>query len=254
MRAMILDDEPFARSRLRRLLGEHGVDVVGEFASAPDGLLAVQEHRPDVLFLDIQMPNMSGMEMAAALEHVEQPPLLVFVTGYSEHAVTAFEHMALDYLMKPVSSERLAVTLVRAAQRMADRAARTAAERRARAHAARRLAADRLPIRVGFSITFVPVNDILALVSRSRKVSVVTSDAEYATTYTLRELVALLPCDRFMRIHDSCIVDLRAIRALDFLGDHSYQVRLSNDLQLPVSRARYAELSRRLGLTSDASS
>lgn len=249
MRAVVIDDEPFARSRLRRLLGEQSVEVAGEASSAAEGLRLIREQQPDLVFVDIQMPGMTGLEMADALKDLELPPLLVFVTGYSEHAVSAFELTALDYLVKPVSAERLAATLSRAAERLADRAARAALRLTAARTPTRRPAAlDRLPIRGDYSITFVPTREILCAVSRNRRVSVITADAEYPTSYSLRQLEGLLSAERFMRIHDSCIVNLHSIRDLNYLGDHSYEVRLTDGRQLPVSRAHYAELSRRLGL------
>jgi DNA-binding LytR/AlgR family response regulator len=254
MRALIIDDEPLARSRLRRLLTEQSVDVAGEAADSTEGLRAIRELKPDLVFVDIQMPGMSGLEMARALREFDPPPLLVFVTGYSEHAVSAFELTAIDYLLKPVAAERLAATLIRAADRLSERAARALVAGMGTRPAARRSSLDRLPIRSDYSVRLLPTREILCAVSRNRKVSVVTADAEYAVSYSLRQLEAMLAPERFLRVHDSCIVNLQSIQALEFLGDHSYEVRLANGLRLPVSRARYPELSRRLGLDPSVSS
>ena len=117
---LIVDDEPLARAHLRRLLEEQEVTVLGEAANAAQALQFAEDLRPEVLFLDIQMPGLNGMQVASALLHLERAPLVVFVTGYSEHAVSAFDNAALDYLLKPVSPDRLAKTLVRARTQLSD--------------------------------------------------------------------------------------------------------------------------------------
>src|SRR5437762_7674024 len=114
MTALIVDDEPLARVHLRRLLEGQEVEILGEAESATLALQQAEDLQPELLFLDIQMPGLTGMQVASALLHLDVSPLIVFVTGYSEHAVTAFEHDALDYLVKPVAADRLAKTLVRA--------------------------------------------------------------------------------------------------------------------------------------------
>src|SRR5437773_837644 len=123
MTALIVDDEPLARARLRRLLEGQDVQIVGEADNASTALQMAEDLKPEIVFLDIQMPGLTGMQMASAILHLEMAPLLVFVTGYSEHALEAIEHGALDYLLKPVSLERLIVTLGRVRERLSDRRA-----------------------------------------------------------------------------------------------------------------------------------
>ena len=118
--ALIVDDEPLARAHLRRLLEAQHLSILGEAENVPEALQLTEDLRPDLLFLDIQMPGLSGMQAASALLHLAHAPLIIFVTGYSEHAVAAFEQDALDYLVKPVSPDRLTITLLRAKERLCD--------------------------------------------------------------------------------------------------------------------------------------
>jgi DNA-binding LytR/AlgR family response regulator len=253
LRTLIVDDEPLARTHLRRLLEAQGVQVVGESESAAAALQLAEELRPDLLFLDIQMPGLTGMQMAGALLHLDSPPLLVFVTGYSEHAVAAFEHDALDYLVKPVSAQRLATTLVRARERLADNQERRRSEERVTERAAEAPPLRRLPVRADYAVRLIPVEEITCAVAREKRVIVRVKDGEHRTYYTLTQLETLLPKEQFLRIHDSCLVNLDRVEELIFLGNHAYQVRLSGGQLLPVGRSRYPELRRRLGLEAVSS-
>ena len=247
MTTLIVDDEPLARVRLRRLLEEQGVQVVGEAEDATEALQKAEDLSPDLVLLDIQMPGMTGMQMASALLHVESAPLVVFVTGYAEHAVAAFQQDALDYLVKPVLPDRLAQTLARARERLADRRARQQVRRKVmKSAAAQRLR--RLPVRLDYVVRLLPVEEIVCAVARDKRVYVRTRDGKYPTYYTLKQLETLLPADLFLRTHESSLINLEAVTELLFLGNHSYQVRLSTNECLPVARSRYAELQRRLGV------
>jgi two-component system, LytTR family, response regulator len=248
IRALIVDDEPLARIHLRRLLERLGVDVVGEAGDALAALQMAEDLQPDLLTLDIQMPAMSGMQMAGAMLHLDRPPLIVFVTAYIEHAISAFENDALDYLVKPVELDRLAKTLVRVRERLADRRSRAQMEDLIQKQSDAQPPLRRLPVRGDYAIKLVRVEDISCTFARDKRVHVRTDEGEFRTYYTLMQLEALLPSDRFARIHDSCIVNLDRIEELIFLGNHSYSVKLSDGLQLPVGRTRYAELQRRLGM------
>ena len=257
MNTLIVDDEPLARAHLRRVLETLGEQVVGEAGDAAAALQKAESLRPDLLFLDIQMPGLSGLQMAAALQSLDAPPLVVFVTGYSEHALAAFEQSALDYIVKPVSPERLAKTLIRARERLGERAARRwiSGDKIADWSAGPK-AADlavppltRLPVREDYAVRFIRLDEIVCAVAGEKRVAIVTADGEKRTYYTLVQLDSLLPSDDFLRIHDSCIVNLHRIQELHSLGSHSYSVKLDTGLQLPVSRSRYARLHRRLGLT-----
>ena len=163
---LIADDEPLARSRLRRLLKPHDVQIVGEAENAAQTLRLAEDLQPDLLLLDIQMPGLTGMQIAETLLRLEPAPLLIFVTGFSEYAVAAFETDALDYLLKPVTSERLKVSLERVRTRLTDRQARLEAQRRIREEAEAAAPLRSLPARGDYTVRFIPLNDILCAIAR----------------------------------------------------------------------------------------
>jgi DNA-binding LytR/AlgR family response regulator len=230
------------------MLESQGVTVVGEAAEATTALQLAEDLQPDVLMLDVQMPGLSGLQMTAALVQLDNPPLLVFVTGYSEHAVAAFEHDAVDYLLKPVAADRLARTVARVRERLTDRSARKRAAASVRQDVAKSEPLRRLPVREAYAVRLIRVEDIRSAAARDKRVFVRTSDGEHRTYYTLTQLQSLLPADRFLRIHDSFMVNLDEVVELLFLGNHVYEVRLTDGTRLPVGRTRYAELQQRLGL------
>jgi len=245
--ALIADDEPLARAHLRRLLEMQQVTIIGEAETATEALQLAEDLHPDLLFLDIQMPGLTGMQAASALLYLDNAPLLIFVTGYSEHAVAAFEHDALDYLLKPVAPDRLAKTLVRARERVSDRASLQQTQERVEAQAAQS-PLRRLPVREDYTVKLLRVEDIICALARDKRVFVRTKAGEFRTYYTLTHLETLLPAELFVRIHDSCLVSIDRIEEVLFLGNHSYAVQLADGPQLPIGRTRYAELQRRLGL------
>jgi two-component system LytT family response regulator len=257
--ALIVDDEAIARARLRRLLHLQGVDVIGEAATVADARTLVAGLQPDLLLVDVQMPGGSGIELGHELAARQDGPLVIFVTGYSEYAVEAFEQNALDYLLKPVSAHRLTLSLKRAQERIAARRAITPdpsfsyiedgtspVDSGNAAPARLRL----LPVRANFAVRFLPISDVLCVVAHDKKVYACTRGREYRTLYTLTQLESMLPEDQFLRIHESSTVNLDAIVQLDFLGDHAYEVCLLDNRRLRVGRTRYAELQRRLGLAA----
>ncbi len=252
--ALIADDEPLARAHLRRLLEMLQVIVKDEAENGVQALQMTEDLRPDLVFLDIQMPGLTGMQAAGALLHLDSPPLLIFVTGYSEYAVTAFEQDALDYLVKPVAPDRLAKTLVRARERLADRASHQRIQERVQERALHSPPLRRLPVREDYTVKLLRVEDIVCAVAREKRVFVRTAAGEFRTYYTLTNLESLLPVEQFCRIHDSCLVSLDRIDEVLYLGSHSYAVQLFDGQKLPVGRTRFAELQRRLGMSDGSPS
>ncbi len=232
---MIVDDEPLARALLRQLLEAQRVTVVGEAEEAEEALASTQEHQPDVVFLDIRMPGIDGIELTGLLAEQEPPPLVVLVTGYSEHAVKAYEKDALDYILKPVSQERLETSLAKIRKQLS-----------LRRRAIRPRSLQRLPIKIENSFRIVPTESILFAMSRSKSVTIKTRTAEFKTNYTLTYLESVLP-GQFMRVHASCIVNLSAIEELLVLGNHTYGLKLASAIELPVGRQQYPKLQERLG-------
>jgi len=248
--ALVADDEEFARTHLCRVLEELGTAVQGEAADAAEAIQKTEDLKPDVLFLDVQMPGLSGLQVAGALVQLERPPVIVFVSAFTEYAVPAFEQNALDYLVKPVSPARVARTLARARSRMADVEARARLRERLTSAMMSAPPMRRLPIRVDYAVRLIPMADIRLAVSRERRVFVCTSESEFRTYYSLSQLEEILPQDQFVRIHDSCIVRLDLIEEINFLGNHSYCVTLSGGQQAPVGKTRYSELQQKLGISA----
>ncbi|MGO8671319.1 MAG: LytR/AlgR family response regulator transcription factor [Capsulimonadaceae bacterium] len=256
MTAIVVDDEPLARMHLRRQLQAQGVLVVGDTDSGAKAVELTEALKPDLLFVDIQMPEISGMNVADTLLQMSSPTLVIFVTGYSEHALSAFDREAFDYLVKPVSKTRLAQTLGRARGRLLDSITRAAArsmsdkhldlvEKPSQADTPPRL--ERLPIRDDYKVRFVRVEDIVCAEASDKRVTIHTSDAVFRTKYTLKYLEDALPQDRFLRVHESYIVNIGTIEELLFLGNHVYELRLSDNRRVPVGRSRYGNLQKRLG-------
>lgn len=247
LNALIVDDEPLARARLRRLLESLGVVIIAESEDAAEGLRLAGELHPDVMFLDIKMPELTGIQVASASARMELAPIVVFVTGYADYAVEAFEHNAIDYLLKPITLERLTVTLARVNERIAFRLAIT--HQATDVYSCSTSVTMRsLPVKSDYAIRFIPFDQIVCVVSRSRHVHVVTKDTDTITFYSLSQLEGMLPPELFLRIHDSAIVNVDCLLELIFLGDHAYEVRMSNGQLLRVGRSRYPELRRRMGL------
>jgi DNA-binding LytR/AlgR family response regulator len=247
--SLIVDDEPFSRALLRGLLETNGVVVTGEAENAAEALRLAEDLRPDVLFLDVQLPGMSGMQIADVIAHLDDPPLVIFVTAFAEYAVSAFDRAAFDYIVKPVSADRLSQTLTRARRRL-----NSAEDRKGFANAvAEETARDstpmrRLPIRDDYSVRLIRIEDIMFAEARDKRVFVTTTNGEYRTYYTLKRLESILPSTQFYRIHDSFIVNTNLIEEIIFLGSQTYEVRLSDKRRFPVSRSRYPDLQRRLGV------
>ena len=232
MRALIVDDEAPARDKLRRWLGEHAdITVVGESIDGLAAAAALAALKPDVAFLDIQMPGLSGLEVASQLEPADAP-LIVFVTAFDEHAIKAFDLNAVDYLLKPYDKDRLRKTLERIRQRKGGTAPGTAV------HAARAQvgSSDRLLVPQGEDLKLIDAHAIHWLEADDNYVHVHTAGATYLLRRTLSDLLVQLGEQRFARIHKSAAVNLAEVASLSplFKGDH--EVRLRGGATLRLSR------------------
>jgi len=236
MRALIVDDEAPARDKLRRWLGEHAdITVVGESTDGLAAAAAIASLKPDVAFLDIQMPGLSGLEVASQLE-ADEAPLIVFVTAFDEHAIKAFDLDAIDYLLKPYDKDRLRRTLDRLRQRRAGDAATGSTNTAVRTARTQTGTSDRLLVPQGDDLKLIDATSIHWLEADDNYVHVHTAGARYLVRRTLTDLLAQLGESRFARIHKSAAVNLAEIAALSplFKGDH--EVRLRSGATLRLSR------------------
>lgn len=249
MRVLIADDEAPARRRLADLLRDD--PQVSEILEASDGRMAVQmlrDHQPDLLLLDVQMPELSGLEVIAAIG-AERLPLTIFVTAYDQHAISAFQANALDYLLKPFSDERMQAAMARARQRLADRQLRSFGENVARMLGARQAPAwpDRLIVKSARATQFVRVADIDWIESAGVYVMLHAGGREVLHRIALGELAAQLDPQRYVRVHRSLIVNIDSIAQLEPLSHGEFDVVMKDGARRRVSRTYRALLEQRLG-------
>jgi two-component system LytT family response regulator len=249
LRAYIVDDERLAVQRLTRLLKTSGrVQIVGSETDPEAALAFLQGHPVDVLFLDIQMPGLTGFEL---LERLETPPLIIFTTAYDQYALNAFDVNSIDYLLKPIEPERL--------ERALDKLERLRGQPRPDVRAlARELAAElaparrleRIASRVGERTTVLETSRISHFVARDKLTFAIVNGREHVIDYTLTDLEARLDARRFVRIHRSTVVNASFVQELFPAVDGGVLVRLKDEskTELSVARDRVRELKARLGI------
>lgn len=250
LRAFLIDDEPLALKRLARLLEATGrVEIVGRATDPVEGLAAVAAQPPDVVFLDINMPGLSGFQV---VERVPPGPMVVFTTAHDEHAVRAFEVNALDYLLKPIEAARLDRALDRVAAR------RTAPGADDIREALRRLAEDlratrfldHLAARTRERVRLIPVEEVTHVLAKDRATYAVTPSAQHMLDVTLTELERRLDPAQFLRINRGILVNVGWVAELHADPGGHLAVRLKDvpRTELTVSRDRVRALKERLGL------
>jgi len=238
IRAVVVDDEELARQMLREFLTPHPeIEIVAECANGFEAVKTVMELKPDLLFLDIQMPKLNGFEV---LELIGTDRAVIFVTAYDEYAIRAFDIHAVDYLLKPFSAERFESALTRAGQRLGGKLP-PPVELAASARPASQYL-DRIVVRDGTRVFIIPVakleyaeaqDDYLALCSEGKK---------HLKQQTISSLEAALDPASFLRIHRSYIVNLERVTKIEPYGKDNHVVVLAGGAQLPVSRSGYARL------------
>jgi two-component system LytT family response regulator len=257
LRAIVVDDEPLARAALRSLLGQFAdVTVVAECANGYEACAAIGKHRPDVLFLDIAMPELDGFATLERLEPEDVSPAVVFVTAFDAHALRAFEARALDYIMKPVTPERLAAAVDRAGRRVREsRALRDAldletAGATADGHESRTGVGagmlTRLVVRDHRGTTVVPVDDLEWIEGATYYVRLHRRDRMCGRELLLRERMHVLELRLdgrlFFRTHRSAIVRLDCVREIGAAAGYETFVVLASGARAPLSRDRRARL------------
>jgi two-component system, LytTR family, response regulator len=238
LRALLVDDEDLARHALRELLKEHPeVAVAAECANGFEALKAAAEHQPDLIFLDVQMPKLTGFDV---LELLEPQPAVIFVTAYDEFAMKAFEVHAVDYLLKPVGRERFEAALERAKRRVGEKP--PAAHDLARAARPPHQFLERLVVKDGTRVTLIPVAKLDYVESQDDYVAFASHGAKHLKQQTIASLEAGLDPARFVCIHRSYIVNFERVVRIEPYGKDSRLAILADGTRLPVSRAGYARL------------
>ena len=252
VRAVIADDEPRARQFLERLLSEHeDMEVVGSAKNGGEALQMIEEKRPEVAFLDIHMPDLSGLEVARHLKG-DEAPVVVFVTAYDQHAIEAFELAALDYVLKPLRRDRLADTVRRVLEDVRGKehpneGQEDAIEKMLDSPGMRERVEPlrRLPVRHRREVKLVDLDSVSRIVSRDRLVLACSEGHEYMVDYTLQELEARLPQGQFVRVHRAALVNVDAIESYGS-EDGVLVLRLKDGGRVEASERRAAEVRRRL--------
>jgi two-component system LytT family response regulator len=246
LKAVIADDEPPARRRLRRLLREiGGVEVVGEAGDGEAARAAIHEHRPDVVLLDIEMPGQSGVDLVASFDAPR--PHIIFVTAHDAHAVRAFELHALDYVLKPVSRGRLADAIDRV-RRMPPRG-RADARLEAWREWTRAAPLARLPVVQAGRVHLVDVDAIDWIESADNYVILHCANRQYIVRETMTRVIERLDPNRFVRIHRSTIVNADRIDRLEPVARGDWTIVLRDATELTMSRTYRRDVLARLTRT-----
>jgi two-component system LytT family response regulator len=251
-RAVIVDDEELARQVLREFLTAHPeIEIAAECANGFEAVKSVTELKPDLVFLDVQMPKLDGFEV---LELIGTSAAVVFVTAHDNYAIRAFEVHAVDYLLKPFGCDRFEAALTRAKERLSSASsaaisptaqpARPAPSPSDLAAAARPPAQhlDRIPVRDGTKVFIIPIAKLDYAEAQDDYVALCSEGKKHLKQQTISSLESVLDPSRFLRIHRSYIVNLERVARIEPYGKDSHVAVLHNGTQLPVSRAGYARL------------
>jgi two-component system LytT family response regulator len=247
IRALIIDDEPLARMVVQEYLqGFPQVEVLQECGDGFEGLKAIQQHQPDLIFLDVQMPKINGFEM---LELVDNPPAVIFATAFDEYAIKAFEAHAVDYLLKPFSKDRFNKAIdkflshantpspaIKATETLLEAAALSPAQN------------ERIVVKTGTKVKIIAVQDVEYLQADDDYVSVITAEGAFLKNKTMAFFEKTLDPRYFVRVHRSYIIAIQQITRLDPYEKDSHLAILKSGAKIPVSKTGYVKLKQVLGI------
>jgi two-component system LytT family response regulator len=243
MKTILIDDEPLARSLLEELLeSEKDIEIVASCNDGFEGMKAIQEHQPDLIFLDIQMPKITGFEL---LELLDNPPKVIFTTAYDEYALKAFEVNALDYLLKPINIDRLKKSLEKVREQAKQPTQSALADVR---NLQLPEQSQRIVVKDGGHIKIIPLPEVLYIEAADDYVKITTSDKYYLKHQRMAHFEAQLPGHQFVRVHRSYIVNVQHIHKVELYEKENYCVILRNGAKIPVSRSGYTKLKSVLGI------
>ena len=243
MKTVLIDDEPLARELVREYLeGFTEIEVAGECNDGFEGLKTIQEQQPDLIFLDIQMPRITGFEM---LELLENPPAVIFTTAFDEYAIRAFEQQAVDYLLKPFSKERFEQAVQKFLSQAGDN--RTQTQQLIDSGEGVR-PQNRIVVKDGNKIKIIPLRDVHYLEAADDYVKIFTTERNFLKKKTMRSFENSIPAEQFVRLHRSYLVNIAEITGIHpFEKDHHVAV-LKSGAKIPVSKSGYQKLRQVLDL------
>jgi two-component system LytT family response regulator len=241
MKTLLIDDETPARKLVEAYLTNHPtIEIIGEATNGFEGLKMINELKPDLIFLDVQMPKLTGFELLELLDtHV---PEIIFCTAYDEYALKAFEHNAVDYLLKPFTQKRLleAVNKIATAAKIV--------EKRVVKEISLPESLERIVVKDRSEITIIDIQDIDFLEAQVDYVGIHTKAGKFLKKQTMTHYESALPTSQFIRIHRKFILNVNQLAKIDKYGKETYSVILKNGQQLIASASGYARLKEVLGM------
>jgi len=246
-RALLIDDEPLARMVVQEyLLDFPQVEVLQECGDGFEGLKAIQQYKPDLVFLDVQMPKINGFEM---LELVDDAPAIIFTTAFDEYAIKAFEAHAVDYLLKPFSKERFAKAIEKyLGQATSSSAAPKQTENLLETASHSPQQHERIVVKTGTKVKIIPVADVQYLQADDDYVSVFTQEGSFLKNKTMSFFEQTLDPRHFVRVHRSYILSVQEITRIDPYEKDSHLAILKSGAKIPVSKTGYIKLKQVLGI------
>ncbi len=241
IKTIIIDDEPLAAGIVQEFLADFPQFQVLEVCQDGfQGLKAIQHHQPDLIFLDVQMPKITGFEM---LELIDSPPAVIFTTAFDQYAVKAFDAMAIDYLLKPFSQERFSKAIEKYLAQVNEPQLE---EREGLNQLAEK--SNRLVVRVKNEIKIIPIHEVTYFEAEDDYISIHTPGGKYLKKMTMKSLEDAMDPGKFARVHRSFMVNLNQITQIEPFERDSYILKMRDGTQVPVSKTGYSRLRQVLGL------
>ncbi len=250
IKVLIIDDEQLARDLLKNYLAKDArIEVVGECSNGFEGVLAIQELKPDLVFLDIQMPKITGFEL---LELISEPPVIIFSTAYEEFAIRAFEANAVDYLLKPYPLERVQIAIEKALKRLQNGVGnKEELENLSHSHDENSGLLSRIVVKSGSKIRIILVDTIEYLESEDDFVMIYCKDGHFLKQKTMKYFENHLDPKKFIRIHRSCIVNTAQLAEIQQYGKESWMLLTKQGAKLKISKSGYLTLKQFLASETD---
>ena len=246
IRTIIVDDEPLARNIVKEYLQDHvQFEVMEECSDGFEGVKAIMQYQPELVFLDIQMPKINGFEM---LELIEQPPSVIFTTAFDEYAIRAFEAHAVDYLLKPFSKERFDKALQKWLTQRTGNTGTSFVPALLEESAQTPLQHSRIVVKTNGKIKIIPVHEVQYLEAADDYVKIHTASGTHLKNKTMQYFEQMLDTRQFVRTHRSYIVNIQEITRLEPYEKDSYIAVLHTGLKVPISKTGYLKLKQVLGL------
>ncbi len=246
IKAIIIDDEPLARSIVLEYLQSYPqIEVMQECNDGFEGIKAIQQFRPELIFLDIQMPKINGFEM---LELVDNPPAVIFTTAFDEFAIRAFESHAIDYLLKPFNKERFGKALQKWLDQRQEPALQTQTRSLLETAAETPAQNSRIVVKLAGKIKIIPVEDVHYLEAADDYVKIHTPGGHFLKNRTMSYFEKVLDGSQFVRTHRSYILNVQQITRIDPYEKDSHICILQSGAQVPVSKSGYSKLKEVLGI------